>query len=166
MNATISNCSNKLLARTSTSRSSSPSDHEPDRRHPSPPVRRRPEHPRLDPVDDHNDAVMLHHRRRPHWRHLPHRSRRRAQQQDRHRDDPLHRDGTPADDYDHVADRPGHDLRYAIDASLLRDELGWRPQYRDFAEGLAATIDWYRANEAWWRPMKEATEAKYAKTGQ
>ncbi len=74
--------------------------------------------------------------------------------------------GHPSDSYDHVADRPGHDMRYAIDASRMRDELGWRPQYENFTEGLQATIDWYRANEAWWRPMKEATEAKYAKTGQ
>ncbi len=74
--------------------------------------------------------------------------------------------GRPADAYDHVNDRPGHDLRYAIDASKLRDELGWRPQYTSFEDGLAATIAWYRANEAWWRPMKAATEAKYAKTGQ
>ena len=74
--------------------------------------------------------------------------------------------GQPADAYDHVNDRPGHDLRYAIDASKLRDELGWRPVYTSFEDGLAATIDWYRANEAWWRPMKAATEAKYAQTGQ
>ena len=74
--------------------------------------------------------------------------------------------GYPADSYDHVNDRPGHDLRYAIDSTKLRTELGWQPQYRDFESGLAATIDWYRANEDWWRPMKEATEAKYAKTGQ
>ena len=73
--------------------------------------------------------------------------------------------GQPTDAYDHVSDRPGHDLRYAIDASRLRDELGWRPKHTDFAAGLAATIDWYRANEAWWRPMKQATEARYAKTG-
>ena len=74
--------------------------------------------------------------------------------------------GRPSDAYDHVNDRPGHDLRYAIDASKLRDELGWRPDYTSFEDGLAATIDWYRANEGWWRPMKAATEAKYAKTGQ
>jgi dTDP-glucose 4,6-dehydratase len=74
--------------------------------------------------------------------------------------------GRPADDYDLVNDRAGHDLRYAIDSTKLRDELGWRPRYADFGEGLAATIGWYRANEAWWRPQKAATEAKYARTGQ
>ena len=73
--------------------------------------------------------------------------------------------GQPADAYDLVSDRPGHDLRYAIDASKLRDELGWRPRYTTFRDGLAATIDWYRANEAWWRPQKDATEKKYAQLG-
>jgi len=73
--------------------------------------------------------------------------------------------GQPADAYDLVSDRPGHDLRYAIDASKLRDELGWTPQYTTFRDGLAATIDWYRANEAWWRPQKQATEAKYSQLG-
>lgn len=67
--------------------------------------------------------------------------------------------------YDHVNDRPGHDLRYAIDASRLRTELGWEPRFTTFREGLADTIDWYRANEAWWRPQKDATEAKYAQLG-
>ena len=74
--------------------------------------------------------------------------------------------GQPRDAYDHVNDRPGHDLRYAIDSSKLRAELGWRPRFEDFAAGLAATIDWYRDHEAWWRPQKAATEAKYATTGQ
>ena len=74
--------------------------------------------------------------------------------------------GQPADAYDHVVDRPGHDLRYAIDSSKLRAELGWRPQYGDFAAGLAATIDWYRQNEAWWAPQKDATEARYRAQGQ
>ncbi len=74
--------------------------------------------------------------------------------------------GQPADAYDHVTDRAGHDLRYAIDSTRLRTELGWQPRYRDFEAGLAATVDWYRANEAWWRPMKQATEAKYAAAGQ
>jgi dTDP-glucose 4,6-dehydratase len=74
--------------------------------------------------------------------------------------------GQPTDAYDHVNDRAGHDLRYAIDSTRLRTELGWGPRYRDFEAGLAATIDWYRENEAWWRPMKQATEAKYAAAGQ
>ena len=72
----------------------------------------------------------------------------------------------PRDDYDHVPDRPGHDLRYAIDSTKLREELGWQPAFPDFAEGLASTVRWYRDNEDWWRPQKAATEAKYAKTGQ
>ena len=71
-----------------------------------------------------------------------------------------------ADDFDHVTDRPGHDLRYAIDSTKLREELGWAPAYPDFATGLAATVDWYRENEDWWRPQKAATEAKYAQVGQ
>ncbi|KPQ06622.1 MAG: dTDP-glucose 4,6-dehydratase RfbB [Rhodobacteraceae bacterium HLUCCA12] len=52
-----------------------------------------------------------------------------------------------------VADRPGHDLRYAIDPSRIRDELGWRPSVA-LDEGLERTVDWYLANEAWWRPLQ------------
>ena len=74
--------------------------------------------------------------------------------------------GEPADGYDHVTDRAGHDLRYAIDSTKLRTELEWTPRYRDFEAGLAATIDWYRDNEAWWAPAKDATEAFYASKGQ
>ncbi|SIN70366.1 dTDP-glucose 4,6-dehydratase [Agromyces cerinus] len=74
--------------------------------------------------------------------------------------------GQPRDAYDHVTDRAGHDLRYAIDSSKLRAELGWQPRYSDFDAGLAATIEWYRANEAWWTPAKDATEAFYASKGQ
>ena len=73
--------------------------------------------------------------------------------------------GKPEDDFDWVHDRPGHDRRYAIDASKLRRELGWEPKHADFAKGLAATIEWYRRNEAWWRPVKEVTEARYAELG-
>ncbi|MBU4336031.1 MAG: dTDP-glucose 4,6-dehydratase [Actinobacteria bacterium] len=67
--------------------------------------------------------------------------------------------------YDHVNDRPGHDLRYAIDAGKLRTELGWEPRYTTFRDGLTATIDWYRSNEAWWRPQKGETEARYGVLG-
>lgn len=74
--------------------------------------------------------------------------------------------GEPGDAFDWVCDRPGHDRRYAIDSSKLRRELGWMPKHTDFSEGLAATIEWYREHEDWWRPAKEATEAKYAKQGQ
>ena len=74
--------------------------------------------------------------------------------------------GRHEDDFDHVTDRPGHDLRYAIDSTRLREELGWRAARGDFETGLAETVDWYRANEAWWRPMKAATEARYAAAGQ
>ena len=70
------------------------------------------------------------------------------------------------DDFDHVADRAGHDLRYAIDATALRAELGWVPRHTDFAEGLRATIAWYRDNEWWWAPLKAGVEAGYAQKGQ
>ena len=74
--------------------------------------------------------------------------------------------GRPEDDYEHVTDRPGHDLRYAIESGKLRTELGWSPQYADFDAGLLATVQWYRANEAWWRPGKGGTEARYAAAGE
>ncbi|MFZ2178318.1 MAG: dTDP-glucose 4,6-dehydratase, partial [Rhodococcus sp. (in: high G+C Gram-positive bacteria)] len=74
--------------------------------------------------------------------------------------------GRPADAFDFVTDRPGHDMRYAIDSSRLRAELGWAPKYGDFRSGLAATIAWYRDNEAWWRPQKDTTEQAYAAAGE
>ena len=74
--------------------------------------------------------------------------------------------GKDPDDFDWVRDRPGHDRRYAIDATKLRRELGWEPQRTDFAQNLKATIGWYVANETWWRPAKAATEARYENRGQ
>jgi dTDP-glucose 4,6-dehydratase len=53
-----------------------------------------------------------------------------------------------------VADRPGHDLRYAIDPTRIRTELGWRPSVT-LDEGLARTVDWYLANEDWWRALQD-----------
>lgn len=74
--------------------------------------------------------------------------------------------GHPADDYDHVADRAGHDLRYAIDASKLTEELGWYPTFTSFREGLEETVAWYADNEEWWKDQKEQVEAAYAEKGQ
>ncbi|QHN19158.1 dTDP-glucose 4,6-dehydratase [Gordonia amarae] len=74
--------------------------------------------------------------------------------------------GQPANAFDFVTERPGHDRRYAIDSTRLRTELGWSPQYVDFRSGLAATIDWYRANPGWWEASKVAAEARYAATEQ
>jgi dTDP-glucose 4,6-dehydratase len=59
-----------------------------------------------------------------------------------------------------VADRPGHDRRYAIDASLLRRELGWEPQVT-VAEGLRRTVAWYLAHPDWWRPLLSDAYAAY-----
>ena len=76
--------------------------------------------------------------------------------------------GTPG--YEHVADRPGHDQRYAMDSTKLRTELGWAPEYTDTDTGMRAgleqTIAWYRAHEDWWRPAKDRVEAAYAERGQ
>jgi dTDP-glucose 4,6-dehydratase len=69
--------------------------------------------------------------------------------------------GRDPDAYDHVPDRPGHDLRYSNDTTKIRTELGWRPGYADFRVGLATTVSWYRDNEWWWGPQKEAAEARY-----
>ncbi|WP_350443817.1 dTDP-glucose 4,6-dehydratase [Lactiplantibacillus plantarum] len=74
--------------------------------------------------------------------------------------------GQPKDAYDVVNDRPGHDLRYAIDPTKLRTELGWQPQYTDFRSGLADTIKWYTEHQDWWQADKDAVEANYAKNGQ
>lgn len=74
--------------------------------------------------------------------------------------------GKDENDFEHVADRPGHDLRYAIDGTYLREQLGWEPQFTDFEAGLADTIDWYTTHRSWWEPAKAEVEAAYAKAGQ
>ena len=76
----------------------------------------------------------------------------------------LEKMGQPKDAYDHVTDRAGHDLRYAIDSTKLREELGWKPEFTNFDEGLENTIKWYTENQDWWKAEKEAVEANYAKT--
>ena len=53
-----------------------------------------------------------------------------------------------------MADRPGHDRRYAVDPSKIERELGWRAE-ESFESGLAKTVDWYLAREDWWRPLRE-----------
>lgn len=68
--------------------------------------------------------------------------------------------GRDPDDFEQVADRPGHDVRYAIDASSTRS-LGWRPQHVDLEEGLEETVGWYRANPGWWRDAFARSEAFY-----
>ena len=74
--------------------------------------------------------------------------------------------GKDENDFEHVIDRPGHDMRYAIDGTRLREELGWEPQFTDFEAGLADTIACYTDNRSWWEPLKAEVEAKYAKAGQ
>ncbi|WP_367376407.1 dTDP-glucose 4,6-dehydratase [Lactiplantibacillus pentosus] len=74
--------------------------------------------------------------------------------------------GQPKDAYDVVKDRPGHDLRYAIDSTKLRTELGWQPEFTDFRSGLKATIAWYTDHQDWWQADKNKVESNYAKNGQ
>jgi dTDP-glucose 4,6-dehydratase len=66
--------------------------------------------------------------------------------------------GADWDRVDHVTDRKGHDLRYSVDWTKIRDELGYRPR-RDFTAGLADTVAWYRDNRSWWEPLKRRAEA-------
>jgi dTDP-glucose 4,6-dehydratase len=69
-------------------------------------------------------------------------------------DDLRPRDTPYADQITYVTDRPGHDARYAIDPTRIREELGWRPSVT-VEEGLKRTVQWYLDNEAWWRPLQE-----------
>lgn len=68
--------------------------------------------------------------------------------------------------YEHVADRPGHDQRYTMDATKIRRELGWRPRYTDLRAGLEQTIAWYADNRWWWEAGKGDVEKQYAQRGQ
>lgn len=72
----------------------------------------------------------------------------------------------PVDWLEHVTDRPGHDLRYAIDNTKIVNELGWKPKYTSFEDGLKDTIAWYKNNESWWKPQKQSVEERYAVKGQ
>ncbi|MCX4764659.1 dTDP-glucose 4,6-dehydratase [Streptomyces sp. NBC_01275] len=67
--------------------------------------------------------------------------------------------GADWDRVEHVADRKGHDLRYSLDDSKIREQLGYAPRV-PFTEGLATTVDWYRAHRSWWEPLKERAEPR------
>jgi len=67
-----------------------------------------------------------------------------------------------ADTIEFVTDRPGHDRRYAVDWTKINKDLGWSPQY-DFDSWLEKTVNWYKENEAWWKPLKEKSESIYKK---
>jgi dTDP-glucose 4,6-dehydratase len=67
------------------------------------------------------------------------------------------------DSVEHAEDRTGHDRRYFADCTKIREELGYSPR-RNFAEGLAETIRWYRDNRSWWEPLKAAADGAGAST--
>lgn len=68
--------------------------------------------------------------------------------------------GMSEDKITYVADRPGHDRRYAVDWTKIHNELGWQPEH-SFEEWLKETVEWYKNNESWWRPLKEKAESIY-----
>lgn len=73
--------------------------------------------------------------------------------------------GVRADAVHFVADRPGHDRRYALDATKITTELHWHPQYTDFARGIEQTVRWYVDHRSWWEPYKAQTEELYNHRG-
>ena len=68
--------------------------------------------------------------------------------------------GLSEDKITYVADRPGHDRRYAVDWTKIHNELGWQPEH-SFEEWLKETVEWYKNNQSWWRPLKEKAESIY-----
>ncbi|KKR56582.1 MAG: dTDP-glucose 4,6-dehydratase [Candidatus Woesebacteria bacterium GW2011_GWC2_40_30] len=64
-----------------------------------------------------------------------------------------------------VPDRLGHDRRYAVDWSKIEKELGWKPEH-NFEEWLVKTVNWYKENDWWWKPLKEEADKLYERTGQ
>lgn len=68
--------------------------------------------------------------------------------------------GDPQSRIKFVKDRPGHDRRYAVDWGKIKQELGWQPEH-NFQDWLKETVDWYKQNEAWWRPLKADAEKIY-----
>lgn len=71
--------------------------------------------------------------------------------------------GVCADAIHFVADRPGHDRRYALDATKIITELNWHPQHTDFVRGIEQTVLWYVDHRSWWEPYKAQTEKQYRK---
>jgi dTDP-glucose 4,6-dehydratase len=115
-------------------------------------------------VDDHNAAVhLILERGRVGETYLIGSGDERSNRQIIH--DLLEVMSLPADYFEYVPDRPGHDLRYSNDSTKIRSELGWQPRYESFRDGLATTVDWYRQNEWWWKSHKEAAEERYIKLG-
>lgn len=70
--------------------------------------------------------------------------------------------GMGEDRLEFVKDRPGHDRKYAVDWSKVKNELGWRPE-KDLKEGLSETVDWYKKNKTWWKELKKEAEEFYSK---
>lgn len=66
------------------------------------------------------------------------------------------------DQIEYVKDRPGHDRRYAIDATKIKKELGWQPKY-DFDTALSQTVDWYKTHQEWWKKLKDRESEYYQK---
>lgn len=115
-------------------------------------------------VDDHNDAVLaVLERGRPGETYLVGADGERSNREVLAL--LLELTGHPRDWFDHVPDRPGHDLRYAMDSTKIREELGWRPTHTDLRAGLAETVRWYADNEQWWGPQWERSEEMYRRLG-